>query len=92
MLNWFKFLCEEKRITEADFKQLNQVYYDEGEMGMLINAIRKEKREIFKQGKIEGKFEEKLEIAKSMLLKGLNVELIVEITQLSKEEIEQLKN
>jgi predicted transposase/invertase (TIGR01784 family) len=92
LLNWFKFLCEEKRITEADFKQLNQVYYDEGEMGMLINAIRKEKREIFKQGKIEGKFEEKLEIAKSMLLKGLNVELIVEITQLSKEEIEQLKN
>jgi predicted transposase/invertase (TIGR01784 family) len=92
LLNWFKFLCEEKRITEADFEQLNQVYYNEGEMGMLIKAIRKEKREIFKQGKIEGKIEEKLEIAKSMLFEGLPIDLIIKITQLSKEDIEQLKN
>lgn len=55
---------------------------------MLLAAVRKEKKEIFTQGKLE----RTQEIAKSMLTKGLSIELIMEITQLSKEEIEQLRN
>ena len=43
-------------------------------------------------GKQEGKKETAIEIAKKLLLKNLNVEEIIEITGLSIDEIEQLKN
>jgi len=43
------------------------------------------------EGRAEGKAEGKLEIARAMLLKGLEIDFIAEITQLSKEEIEKLK-
>jgi len=44
LFNWFKYLYQNKRITEADFEQLNQVHYDEGEVSMLIQSIREERR------------------------------------------------
>ena len=40
----------------------------------------------------EGKKEGKQEIAKKMLLKGMDIELIAEMTDLSKEEIIRLKD
>ena len=43
------------------------------------------------EGKIEGAKEEKIQIAKNMLKKGINILDIAEITGLSKEEIEKLK-
>ena len=43
------------------------------------------------EGKTEGKVEEKKEIAKIMLKKNMSIELISEITGLTKEEIETLK-
>ncbi len=86
--NWFKHLYENERITDADFEKLSQVYYNEGEFGMLVESIREEKRNLFKQGKSEEKFE----IARSMLEEGLAIELIMKITKLSKAEIEQLKS
>ncbi len=43
------------------------------------------------QGIKQGEREEKLEIAKKMLIKGLNIELIRDITGLSIDEIEELK-
>ena len=43
------------------------------------------------EGKQEGKQEEKEEIAKKLLKKGMSIEEIVEITGLTKEEIEKLK-
>ncbi len=46
---------------------------------------------IFKQEKEEGKIEGKIEIAKKMLKKGSSVEDIAEITELSVQEIEKLK-
>jgi predicted transposase/invertase (TIGR01784 family) len=39
------------------------------------------------EGKLEGKSEEKQEIALSMLSRGLSVELIADITHLSEQEI-----
>ena len=42
-------------------------------------------------GVIEGKKEEKIEIAKNMLQEGLDISLISKITNLSKKEIEKLK-
>ncbi len=45
-----------------------------------------------KRGIAKGKAERDREIARTMLIEGLPIELIVKITQLSKEEIEQLKS
>jgi len=100
LFNWFRHLYENKRVTEADFEKLNQVYHDKGELSMLVEAIKQEKLNLLKQGKLEGKLEGKVEgkaekareIARTMLLKGLDIKLIIEITQLSKEEIDQLRN
>jgi predicted transposase/invertase (TIGR01784 family) len=86
--NWFKHLYENERITDADFEKLSQVYYNEGELGMLVESIREEKRNLLKQGKTE----KAQEIARSMLEEGLAIELIMKITKLSKAEIEQLKS
>jgi len=43
------------------------------------------------KGEKRGEARKAKEIARSMLLKGLDIELIMEITQLSKEDIEQLQ-
>ena len=49
-------------------------------------------KEATEAGKNEGKKEEKIEIAKDMLLAHDTLELIQRITKLSKEEILKLKN
>ena len=43
------------------------------------------------KGKIKGEKEKSIEIAKEMLKKGMAVDLICEITKLSRKEIEQIK-
>jgi predicted transposase/invertase (TIGR01784 family) len=88
LVNWFKHLYENERITEEDFDKISNVCYNKGEKSMLIESIRKEKKEIFAQGRLEEKFE----IARTLLEEGLPIELIMKATKLSKEEIEQLKN
>ena len=42
------------------------------------------------EGKLEGKIEEKMEIAKRMKEKNIPIEEIIEITELTKEQIENL--
>ena len=54
---------------------------------MSIISLKPEK----KSGKIKGAKEKSIEIAKEMLKKKLDIELICEITKLTKEEIEKLK-
>ena len=43
-----------------------------------------------KEGRKEGKAEEKLEIAKKMLAEKMDIDVIIKITGLTKEEIEKL--
>jgi len=69
------------------YRDLNNVI----ETAEIKGEKRGEARGIAK-GKIEGKAEKAKEIARTMLEEGLVIELIMKITQLSKEEIEQLKN
>jgi predicted transposase YdaD len=66
---------------------------------MLVEAIKQEKNNLLNrlkqeklEGKLEGKTEKAREIARTMLLKGLDIQLITEITQLSQQEIEQLRS
>ena len=57
----------------------------------LVENAKKEKEELKIEGKLEGKLEEKFEIAKAMLLEKLPVDLIIRITNLSKEQVEAIQ-
>jgi len=59
---------------------------------MLVEAIKQEKSNLLKQGKLEGKLEEKFEIARSMLVEGSTISFIMKVTGLSQQEIKQLKH
>ena len=63
------------RDNKAVFDYAKDTAYDEGKL----------------EGKIEGKLEGKLETAKSLKKLGVSIEIIIEATGLSKEEIEKLK-
>jgi len=71
----------------GDFEKLSTIYRNEGEVNMLLTAVRKERQDFFNKGKLEGK----KEITKMMLSKNLGIAFISEITELSCEEIAQLK-
>src|SRR3989338_2533380 len=58
--------------------------YDEG--------LEKGREEGLEKGLEKGKQERELEIAKSLLLQGVDVDIIISTTQLSKEEIEKLQS
>ena len=55
---------------------------------MLITALEREREQTYQKGKMEGKMEN----AKVMLSKGMDISLISEITDLSKKKILQLKS
>ena len=56
----------------------------------LRKAGQQEKKKEDQSGLVEGKIETKNEIAKKMKEEGLDVEIIVKVTGLAKEEIEKL--
>jgi len=59
---------------------------------MLITALEREREQTYQKGKVEGRIEGKIEYAKVMLSKGMDISLISEIITLSKEKILQLKS
>lgn len=88
--NWFRHLALQGRVTERDYAALeDHMYQNEEEVAMLVETIREEKRQMYQQGKREGKREGRCEVAHAMLLKGLPIQLIAEITGLSSTEIQQ---
>lgn len=44
------------------------------------------------RGRVEGRKQEKLSMAKKMLISGMDISVISSITELSEQEIEQLSN
>ena len=86
-LNYFKQMSINEKFDTIDNKELEKLYKTKDEVNyMFLTAIRKEKKQIRNEGKIEGK----IETAKNMIKKGMSVELISEITGLSTKEIEKL--
>lgn len=61
---------------------------------MLITALEKEKQQIYHNGHLEGKreghFEGKIEAAQAMFAKGMEIELIAEITNLPEAQLKTL--
>ncbi|MEJ5189785.1 MAG: hypothetical protein WHT84_11290, partial [Breznakiellaceae bacterium] len=65
---------------------------------MLATAIKKKEQEWFKEGlmegrnegRLEGRIEERRETARRMKARGIEIDIIAEVTGLSREEIEEL--
>lgn len=59
---------------------------------LIAEFLQKENEQrFFEKGKLEGKIEEKIEIAKKLLDKNVSIDEIIEITSLTKDVIENLK-
>ena len=94
-----KIMEENENIKEAK-EELNRISQDDVLRRMAFKAelermdneqmLYEAKRDGKKEGVIEGAKEEKLQIAKNMLKKGMDLSDIIEITGLMKEDIEKL--
>ena len=99
LFNFFKQLFHNDKLTEVDWQAFHRVLTD-SEMNMFLEnmkacdeiAYQNGVSEGERRGEIKGKIEGKLEAAKAMLLKGLSISLITEVTGLSESEIEQLRH
>jgi len=99
LFNFFKQLFHNDKLTEVDWQAFHRVLTD-SEMNMFLEnmkacdeiAYQNGVSEGERRGEIKGKLEGKLEAAKAMLLKGLSISLITEVTGLSESEIEQLRH
>ena len=81
-----------KLFETAEISKFNQKEYQEYEDSLkyyrdLKNSLDTAKEE----GKIEGKIEEKIEVAKKGLTEGLPMEIIIKLTGLTEQEINELK-
>ncbi len=90
-----------KLFEQAEIANYSEQEYNEYEHSLKVyrdlnNVIETAESKGEKKGEargiVKGKVEKAKEIARSMLEEGLAIELIMKITQLSKEEIEQLKS
>ena len=89
LLNWFVQLYHHGKISAEDYDKLERTYSSIEEVrNMLTSSIQKEKEEIFEKGRREGR----LEAAHRMIMLGLDIGLIAEVTGLSNEEIVTLKD
>ncbi len=100
LLNWFFNLREHGRISPGDYDKLERVYKDKEEVKeMLITALKKEKQAIYEEGKQDGIQEglqeglhaKSVKVAERMLRKGQDIDFICEITELSRDEVLQIK-
>ncbi len=80
------------RIPEKDVEKLERIYESKEEVReMLITALEKDKREIYKRGKREGGIQQQTEIARKMLIDGFDLPRIAKLTGLSEKVILQVK-
>ena len=52
LLNWFKQLAVHGRIDKSDYKVLERTYHDPKEVNMLINAIKREKKQLYNLARV----------------------------------------
>ncbi len=92
LLNWFFNLREHGRISPEDYDKLERIYKDKEEVReMLITALKKEKQAFYDEGLQEGLHAKSVKVAERMLRKGQDIDFICEITELSRDEVLQIK-
>ena len=84
------------RHEQADYDALNRAYQDKNEVKqMLLTAIQKEHEVLRNQGiqigLAEGIQEEKQRMVKSLLFKDMDIAFITSITELSEQDIIEIK-
>ena len=90
LINWFEQLWRHGRIEESEYKTLERIHYDRKEVNMMIEAIKKEKKQLHQQGVKQGVKQGVTKIAKSMLASGEPIAKIQRYTGLSAETIRKL--
>lgn len=106
LIRWLKFIKKPELLEERDMENVNireakeqldelkKSKYEQELAEYRMKELR-DKKEIesygFNSGKKEGIKEEKIEIAKKMLEKRISIEEIIEITELTEDEIKELK-
>jgi predicted transposase/invertase (TIGR01784 family) len=78
-------------ISEGRLEQMFEMLVDYDVQKVKMEGKLEGKMEGKLEGKIEGKLEGKIEVAKNMLAKNFIIDLIVEVTGLSSEEINRIK-
>lgn len=78
-------------IQEEMLEKINRKV-GEKEMSTLYDRLLAENRRLIKQGKREGEREGQIKIAKNMINKKLDDQIILETTGIKKEELEKIKN
>ena len=92
-LNWFRQLAVHGRIESSDYQSLEYIYRNEEEVKtMLVTALERERERFFQNGLREGEQKGRIEAAKAMLAKGMDMTLISEITNLPEAQLLQLKD
>lgn len=56
----------------------------------IVNAIRTAEKKKFAEGRAEGRAEGIIEVAKTMINKGMSAELVAEVTGLSLDELQRI--
>ena len=92
-LNWFKQLASHGRLESDDYQSLESIYRNEEEVKtMLVTALEQERERFFQNGLREGEQKGRIETAKAMLAKGMEMTLISEITNLPEAQLLELRN
>lgn len=82
-----RMLLKEK-LARMDMKQMKKEAIEEG----FEEGRQEGRQEGIKKGKREGEKKEKIETAKRMLKENLPIDIIIKATELTKEEIENIRN
>ncbi|MEZ5671426.1 MAG: Rpn family recombination-promoting nuclease/putative transposase [Thiotrichaceae bacterium] len=95
LFNYFEQLFNHDKLDEIDWRALDKVR-SEQEINMFLENMKIcddiAYQKGISDGEQRGKLEGKLETARAMLTKGLNVSLVAEVTGLDVAEIEQLRH
>lgn len=89
LITIIELVLKSKLDEEEREKLIKNLKEGKGKMLAVLEMLEEENKSFFRKGKREGKKEAKLEYARKMLEKGIDIETIIEITGVSKEKIEQ---
>ncbi|MBN2619174.1 MAG: Rpn family recombination-promoting nuclease/putative transposase [Spirochaetales bacterium] len=76
---------------ELNDNDYTKILNAEEALSMMAAEIDRYKKKLLDEGKLEGKLEQKITMAKKLLKEGAEIDFVVKITELSKDEIIKLK-
>lgn len=90
-LNWFEQLAIRGYRPLSDYESVERKFETIEEVkSMLMTAIERDREQMLKTGKVEGKKEQQVLSAQRMIAKGYSLPTIAELLALSEEEVQLL--